>query len=187
MEEKQDTLRLMVEKTIGLPLRTPGDFEMLIGEIQRRTGSLLSLSTVKRFWGYVDKEREGYHARQTTLDILSQFVGYDGWIAFCQASEDCADDSGPMVNRHLFVKELPQGSHIVLRWQPDRRVTVRYEGDDLFTVVEAVNSKLRPGDTFHCVHIVESMPLTVFGVVRQGVNMGNYVCGRHHGVMFEKK
>lgn len=62
------------------------NFEMLIGEIHRRTGSLLSLSTVKRFWGYVDKGREGYRARQTTLDILSQFVGFHDRAAFCQAT-----------------------------------------------------------------------------------------------------
>ncbi len=95
----------MVEKTVGLPLRTPGDFEMLIGDIHQRTGSLLSLSTVKRFWGYVDKGREGYRARQTTLDILSQFVGFHDWAAFCLATVEGDDDSGPMVNRHLFVKE----------------------------------------------------------------------------------
>ena len=95
------------------------------------------------------------------------------------------DESGNLANRHLFAKDLAVGTLVQLRWKPDRLVTVRFEGADLFTVVESINSKLHPSDTFHCSHIVEGLPLTLFNLVREGHITGNYVCGKTHGVTFQ--
>ena len=61
---------------------------------------------------------------------------------------DGEEDSGTIVNRFLFVRDLEVGTHIQLAWVPDRQLTIRYEGEELFTVVESVRGKLRPGDTF---------------------------------------
>ena len=187
MEDKQAELRQMAEKVLGVEVKTPSDFEMLIGQIYQRTGELLSLSTVKRFWGYVDKDNEGYRVRQSTLDILARFAGYQDWATFCRADLQGTDESGDMVQRHLFVKELAVGTHLELRWKPDRVITARYEGDDLFTIVESVHSKLHTGDTFHCSHMVEGMPLALWNLVRNGAPAGNYICGKVHGVMFAVK
>lgn len=184
MNDKYDELRRQAERVLGMEIKTPRDYELLAEQIFLQTRQQLSLSTLKRFWGYVDKDRDDDRARRSTLDILAQFVGYQGWTAFCQADTRLKDESGNMLNRHLFAKEQHIGAHIQLRWQPDRQVTVRYEGEDLFTVVESINSKLRPGDTFHCSHFVDGMPLTLMGLVRDGMPPVTYVCGRTKGVRF---
>lgn len=184
MEKKHEELRRLVEQVLGMEVKTPSDFELLQNQIGEKIGERLSLSTLKRFWGYVDKDNTDYRVRVTTLDILSQFAGYQSWVAFCQADLAASDESGTSVSRHLYVKELALGTHIVLKWNPDRVVTLRYEGEDLLTVVESINSKLRPGDTCHCSHIVEGMALTLFSLVREGTLMSNYVCGKTHGVAF---
>ena len=184
MEKKHEELRRLVEQVLGMEVKTPSDFELLQNQIGEKIGERLSLSTLKRFWGYVDKDNTDYRVRVTTLDILSQFAGYQSWVAFCQADLAASDESGTSVSRHLYVKELALGTHIVLKWNPDRVVTLRYEGEDLLTVVESINSKLRSGDTCHCTHIVEGMALTLFLLVREGTLMGNYVCGKTHGVAF---
>ncbi len=184
MNEKYEELRQLTEKTLGMKVKTPRDFKLLSEKIYEKIRQRLSMSTLKRFWGYIDKDREEDKARISTLDILSQFVGYQDWSTFCQADTNLSEDSGNMVNRHLFAKEQKIGTHILLQWQPERKVTIRYEGEDLFTVVESINSKLRPGDTFHCDHIVEGMPLVMMRMVRYGSRPTNYVCGRTKGVSF---
>lgn len=186
MKQKQEELRKRAELVLGVEVKTPRDFELLQEHIYQKTGERLSLSTLKRFWGYVDKDNIDYRVRVTTLDILAQFAGYQSWVAFCQADLAGSDESGTLVNRHLYMKEQAIGTHIVLTWKPDRVVTLRYEGEDLLTVVESIGSKLRPGDTCHCTHIVEGIPLTLFSLVREGVLMGNYICGKEHGVSFAK-
>lgn len=85
------------------------------------------------------------------------------------------------------MKDLSVGSQLVLAWKPARKVTLRYEGDDLFTIVESIGSKLCPGDTCHFSHIIEGLPLTLISLVRNGEVQGNYICGREHGVELVKK
>ncbi len=184
MSSKYDELRKMAERTLGMEVKTPRDFEQLSAQIFDRTREKLSVSTLKRFWGYVAKDREEDKARMSTLDILSHYVGFQNWTMFSQSDMSIIDNSGNMVNRHLFAKEQKIGAHIQLRWQPNRKVTIRYEGEDLFTVVESINSKLRPGDTFHCDHVIDGMPLVMMRLVRDGGLPTNYVCGRIRGVSF---
>ncbi len=184
MEKKHEELRRLVEQVLGMEVKTPSDFELLQNQIGEKIGERLSLSTLKRFWGYVDKDNTDYRVRVTTLDVLSQFAGYQNWVAFCQTDLTEGDDSGFTPNRHLYVKDIPVGTLLVLTWKPARKVTLRYEGDDLFTIIESIGSKLRPGDTCHCTHIIEGLPLTLISLVRDGEVLGNYICGREHGVEF---
>lgn len=39
---------------------------------------------------------------------------------------------------------------VTIGWIPDRLVTLRYEGEDMFVVTEVRGSKLRCGDMLKC-------------------------------------
>lgn len=184
MADKYEELRRLTERVLGMAVRTPRDYEVLSARIFEKTRQRLSVSTLKRFWGYVDKDYDGSKARLSTLDILAEYVGFQDWPSFCKTEIDAEEDSGTIVNRFLFVRDLEVGTHIQLAWVPDRQLTIRYEGEELFTVVESVRGKLRPGDTFHCSQIVEGMPLMLLKVVRDGQYVSNYICGKTQGVSF---
>lgn len=55
------------------------DFERLSLEIQKVTGVILSVTTLKRLWG---KLKYTNVPTTTTLNALAQFAGYENWLAF---------------------------------------------------------------------------------------------------------
>ena len=56
-------------------------------------------------------------------------------------------------------------------------------GEDMFEVVESINSKLQAGDRFCCGCFIEGEPLYLFRLVRDNMVLGGYVCGQHDGIM----
>ena len=69
-------------------------------------------------------------------------------------------------------------------WHPDRVVTIRHDGYEVFSVVESVNSKLSAGDTFRCGLIVEGEPLYLSQLIHEAGEPMSYVCGSEGGVKF---
>ena len=80
-----------VEQTVGYSPRTPKDFDRLSDEIFVRLHQRVSPTTLKRLWGYVASDAV---PRQSTLDLLAQFVGCDDYDAFCRQPE-AAQPRGP--------------------------------------------------------------------------------------------
>lgn len=74
-------LQQAIEEVACRSMRTPKDFDYLSELIKERLHETVSASTLKRFFGYVSSSSM---PRQNTLDILSTFVGYKDWEAFCQ-------------------------------------------------------------------------------------------------------
>jgi len=77
-----EKLRKTVEKTLDREMRTPKDFTFLADSIFEKLHETVSPTTLKRMWGYLS---EPVTPRLSTLDILSQFVGYSSWNDFCMA------------------------------------------------------------------------------------------------------
>ncbi|GJM64372.1 hypothetical protein [Persicobacter diffluens] len=63
---------------------TNSDFERLSQLIFERTQTMLSVTTLKRFFGKVSVS-ENYKTSNSTLNTLSCFVGYDSWEEFQKA------------------------------------------------------------------------------------------------------
>lgn len=170
-----------VEKAAKLTPSTPKDFESLSESIERRTGVLLSPTTLKRLWGYLD---EPVTPRPYTLDVLARFCG---WLGF----NDFADgnipeiESGNIGSDSIRAGEnISRGEKVRLFWPPSRMCLIEYLGDIDWKVVEAEGTRLRPGDTFRCALIVAGEPLYLDNLIHEGSRPGVYVCGRKSGITF---
>jgi hypothetical protein len=156
-------LREMVEESVSRKMKTPADFQFLTGVIQERCKETLGVTTLKRIWGYVD----GYDTtRYSTLSILARCVGFQDWDDF-RENHDCKGESSNMiVSRAIYPDDLSVGECVTITWAPDRRVQIEHHGNGAFEVLQSENSKLKPGDTFHCSCFIIGEPLYLDNFVR---------------------
>lgn len=153
-------LRQLVEESADHRIETSNDFIFLSGEIRGRLNENLSVSTLKRLWGYVD----GYASvRLSTLDILARFVGFPDWETFVSdyCEVESVQSSHRVVSESLFAKDLNVGDNVEIRWNPNRRLLLNYLGDNMFTITESENAKLKVGDRFLCQRFILNQPLFV--------------------------
>ena len=72
-------LRQAVEKKAGRQIRTPKDFDFLAEAIFGECHTMVSVSTLKRIWGYVQSDSS---PRPSTLDPLARYIGFADWEDF---------------------------------------------------------------------------------------------------------
>ena len=173
-----------IETALHREMRTPKDFDFLRKRIFAQRHQLVSTTTLKRIWGYLD---DGVQPRVSTLDILVQFLGYQGWEDYCRGAQTSTEvPSNPVMGRRLSVAdELSRGDRLRLTWQPARVCDVEYVGDLTFRVVASENTRLQADDTFQCSLIVEGEPLYLDNLRQKGCPPIAYVCGKRGGVMFD--
>ena len=180
-----EKLKEYVENVAGFRLCTPKDFKNLAQSVFNETGSMLSPTTLKRLWGYL-QEKEQQTPRMTTLDILSKYIGYMDFATFCKFRQiDGESESDFLVNNCLQTKSLLKGDRVKLMWQPDRCVAVQYIGLCMFKVIESRNSKLSADDIFICERIIENQPLILSNLIHENGDPINYICGKKGGVKFQ--
>ena len=141
----------------------------------------MSAPTLRRIWGYQEREK-GFRPRVFTLDLLAQFVGYRSWTAF--DADAGSTESEPLNNNCIYPSMLKLGEELRLMWNPDRCVTIRFMGQDMFEVVESVNSKLKVGSRFTCGCFIDGEPCYLNRLIEDNGQVTNYVCGRINGVKF---
>ena len=61
-------------------MQTNKDFDCLAASIYDKTHTKISATTLKRFWGYLS---EDVAPSRFTLNLLSQYVGYEDYDTFC--------------------------------------------------------------------------------------------------------
>lgn len=184
MEVMYKKLRAAVEKTAGRKMCAPTDFNYLSEDIYTKTRITLNPMTLKRFWGYFSNQ-ETRKPRRYTLDILCLYVGYQDWDAFVHDSTANVEiESDFIKNKCLYVSTLVPQTLLRLTWNPNRCVTIRYDGDRKFTVLESLNSKLSVGDTFQLDHIIDGEPLHLYHLIHEGEGPLGYVCGMWGGVKY---
>lgn len=178
--------RLMAEKATGCEMRTPKDFALLAARIFARTNVLVSATTLKRLWGYIDKGEQKHNMRRSTLNALAMYVGYCDWDAFCNRETNENKDSSHLFYdaKHITTEKLTPGDVMVVMWNPNRCVTLRYSGSNMFVVIANENSKLSVGDTFRCNVFIENQQLIIVDLVHDGLPPCGYVCGKHGGIKF---
>lgn len=180
--EQIERLRCSIEKVAGRKIEHPKDFNFLEKQIEGYVGEHISVSTLKRVWGYVTASSE---ISIYTLNVLSRMVGYADWEEFCRAQGDNKEEnSHKIICRKLYTSALNRGDKICIVWKPERKITVEFEGQDQFIVKESVNSKLNVGDIFHCMQFIDQQPLFLSGLYRKGMPPCDYICGRQGGIVW---
>ena len=84
LDEALARLRDLIEEMVGRKMKTPKDFDFLVGQIFDKLHENVSSTTLKRIWGYLP---ETSAPRISTLDLLAQFVDYEDWDSFCRQDE----------------------------------------------------------------------------------------------------
>ena len=180
MSPEIQSLRRDIEQRMGVALQTPADFEQLIQQIWNKQHRVLSLSTIKRVWGYV--ESSGV-PRLSTLNTLSQFLDYTDWNAYLVALEQRKESESSMfMGEGVRALDLQVGERIEVTWQPNRHCVFRYMGDNQFVVEEAKNAKLQEGNTFYAVCFMIGQPMYLDNLLLADGTRTSYVAGKRHGL-----
>ena len=173
-------LRRDIEKYIGYSLHTPNDFMHLLLLIWEEQHAVLSLSTIKRLWGYIDSNA---NPRISTLNTLAQFLGFADWNAYLVALEQRGGiESAMFTGEGIQTSELKKGDLIAVTWQPNRQCTFRYLGDNQFVVDESKNAKLQRGTTFSAARFIISQPMYLDNILLADGTRTSYVAGKRNGL-----
>lgn len=157
-----DNLREDIKEASGMNDKTlsPGDFNQLQQDIKAKLPqSAINAKTLKRLFGY-DRTNEESFIRLYTLDVLSRYLGYENWNAYLEHLRLLeGSGSGDFKGEEINAEDLNIGDTLRIAWQPDRKSTLKYLGNQKFEVTETENSKWQVGDTFLCKHFIMCKPL----------------------------
>lgn len=184
--EEAQLLLLAIEHAVDYKICTTRGFERLSQMIMHRTRENISVSTLKRIWGYV----KGYDdIRMSTLDVLSRFLGYEDYRHFSTQMRSEADVTASkfFFGECIYIDDIHPGKCYRLTWAPDRLCDIRYEGEHRFTVTNSAMTRLVAGTTF-CCHVIEvGQPLYINKVVfpSDPQHEYNYIAGQNGGVRLD--
>lgn len=170
-------IKAKLEERLGQQICSPSDCHALSIDIEKRTGQHLGVNTIKRMLGILGDEVE---PRTSTLNLIAQYLGYANWnvlklIADGEGNSDF--DSIPQI----ITCELKVGQHVILTYEPKRKVTLKYIGDGTFCVTESLLSKMQTGDIVRTQQFILGQPLYCI-VQRDGVMLGNLTAGKIGGL-----
>ena len=162
----------------GNELRLPSDCEYLSLDIERKTGVRIGATTLKRLLGFAQDERTP-HA--STLDAIARYLGYAHWDELSQI-EDKGNSDFDASDDEIRSADLQLDAHVEIAYLPDRRIGLRYLGNQRYCIVESENSKLLVGDEVEIQNFVLHHPLLVLNVWRNGESLGQFTAGRVSGL-----
>ena len=182
--ETLDILLKAVETKFGSKPRSPIDFELLGAAIASTVKRTISASTLKRLWGY---SKSVTSPTFSTLSLLSRYVGYADWEAFCTYTPDLElpyETSAFTDGKLIASTDIPAGAKYRLTWYPNKSVEmVKLAGSPTrFRVVAASNIKLKEGDVVEIDSFAIGLPLHASAVTRNGNMIGHYFSARQSGI-----
>ena len=169
----------LVEGSLHRKIKAHHDFEFLSSAVSTRNHEKISSSTLKRLWGYDSRQHQPYH---NTLSILCRFLGYKDWDDFVSHEDGKSPTLFSYTAGALFSHELEVGDQLWISWKPNRMCNLFYKGNHQFIVLDAINSKLNPGDTFNCMLFSEGIPLYLDKFVRNNQDPITFVVGYSGGL-----
>lgn len=173
-----------VEARMGRGMLSPKDFEFLSATIESDLNERVSVSTLKRLWGY---SKYTSSPTSSTLSVLCRLVGYLDWKDYQnnRLKNNRTPSAQVLGDKITVLTDLTPGDRLRLTWAPHRVCEVVYHGNNDFEVVAAVNTGIKAGDWFTCSLIVSGEPLWISNLRQFGKAPVAYVCGKQGGVRFE--
>ena len=168
-----------IEEKLGMEIKYPNQCEILVQAIEDATGQILGLSTVKRMLGFTDEQRI---PRQSTMDILSKFLGYKDAALMSKDINEDSDISDFTWMDSVEPEDLEEGTQIQVTYEPKRLLILTYLGGYKFIINESKNSKLDKGDILEIHQLVRGMELAVKHVWRNGEDLGAYTGAKQGGL-----
>lgn len=173
-------IRSQIEASLSRRMKTPSDFDFLSGAIWERVREYVSPTTLKRTWGYISGADT---IRNSTLNILAKFAGYQEWDDFLVKLGETSDSNSAFATSNTVdARRLPIGGCIEVTWQPNRHCIFRHLGECRFEVEKAENTKLHVGDTFDAVFFVQGEPLYLDNLCQGSKKPVSYLCGNKKGL-----
>ena len=163
---------------------SPKDFEFLSDVISNELNERISVSTLKRLWGYT---RYLSSPSNSTLSTLCRLLGFRDWQDYVANRENTSRKPSETVmsDKIMVDTDLEVGAHLRLTWMPQRVCDIEYRGNNEFEVLSSVNTGIKPGDLFDCNLIVSGEPLWLSNLRQFGKAPVAYVCGKMGGIRFE--
>lgn len=182
-----ETLIYLTNCKFGYAPATPSEFGDLCVDITKRTGRSISLSSVKRLWGYVAYDS---FPSVTILNILAQYNNYESWAQFMQndAAPTVSQDSGFLQCNLIDTRTLKAGDRLHLAWAQDKSCVLEcFTLDDpdatpRFRVIESHNIKLLPDDTFSLQTLSLGLPVYVTDIERGAQYIPAYIGAKKTGL-----
>ena len=171
-----------VEQKYKKNLQTTTDFDEFSLYLRQDIGEQISTSTLKRLWGYVN---DSHIPRQQTLNALTRYIGYDNFKQFCTwLKSSTAYKSSFFTTKQLLSNELHLNQELEIGWAPNRYLRLRYQGNGVFLIIKALQSKLQEGDTFEATSFFLEQPLYLPYILRNGIRTSPFIAGRNGGLTF---
>ncbi|MDE5568917.1 MAG: hypothetical protein K2I89_08655 [Muribaculaceae bacterium] len=176
-----ETLVEITNQNLGYVPTTPTEFLDLTVEIERKTGYSISLSSIKRIWGYV--RYEGFPS-VTTLNNLAQYNGFRNWEAFLSSKtfNRLSEDSGFFEESIVNPIDLNPGDRLMLSWGKDKSCEIECILPMRFRVIRAENIKLEAGDIFTLHTLCLGHPIYISDIVRGEVRLPAYIGAKKGGL-----
>lgn len=181
--EKNIALEALVDITnsnLGYVPTTPSDFNELSRIIHQKTGRSISLSSIKRIWGYV--RYEGFPSLNT-LNTLAMYNEFKDWETFMTGkSYKFGDDSAFLIDSTVNASELRPGDKLLLSWGDEKSCEIECISDMRFRVNTSNNIKLKPNDTFSFHTLCISHPIYICDIQRGDIHIPAYIGARKGGL-----
>jgi len=167
-----------VEHQANKKYQTPSDFEELALDVFNKTKNHISVSTLKRLWGYVQRRDK---VRKSTLDILAN---YGGWLDFEAYRQERKRDinSGFLDAQVILSANLKPNAVLEIGWEPNRLCRVIYQGDNYYQFSHVENSALKVGDLFRTSVFSLGQPLYIEDVSSESLEEKVYIAGKNSGL-----
>ena len=175
-----ETLKSLVEKILSHPLKTSKDFAELHDKMQESNGETLGTTTLKRIWNYIGGDNA---LRESSLDVLCQFVGYPDWNTFLadHCGEEDRESSNFVLLQTVRGTDLRAGDRLEVCWNPNRRLLALHKGDGIFETLKSENSKITVGTTFRCERFTIGLPLFI-DILHPDTPPALYQAGKKGGI-----